>query len=240
VACFDHGYSRGFERAFNSARSTSGWVEALILVVLSATTLICAGCGDEAEQLERLGPVRRLLLPLTSSRRWPERGRPDADAAVDDSNALTVGPKPLRSLGGAHEQPRLAQWIPSSAFVRREVSRQRPSTPCMSPIARPAAASPAIAAVSDRSAVLHCGCESRRCACWPPDGWRLASRAGCSLACRSSHRPQCPRRCWIGRVAAARRPLRRTTRSVTEQSSRPPRSRLRGAFNRAGAVKATA
>lgn len=79
MARFDHGYSPGFERAFNSARSTSGWVEALILVVLSATTLICAGRGGKAEQLERLGPARRLLLPLPSrppmARAWATRRR---------------------------------------------------------------------------------------------------------------------------------------------------------------------
>jgi hypothetical protein len=92
VARFDHGYSPGFERAFNSARSTSGWVEALILVVLSATTLICAGRGGKqssssaSDQLGDYGYLRQ------AGRRWPERGRRDAtrrdaDAAVDDSNA---------------------------------------------------------------------------------------------------------------------------------------------------------
>ena len=55
------------------------------------------------------------------------RGKPDADAAVDDSNAVTIGPKHLPSLGGVHQQLRPAQSIPSFTFVRRQVSRQRPS-----------------------------------------------------------------------------------------------------------------
>jgi hypothetical protein len=179
VACFDHGYSRGFERAFNSARSTSGWVEALILVVLSATTLICAGCGDEAEQLERLGPVRRLLLPLTSSRRWPERGRPDADArrrfqCVDrrtETPALTRRRARATASGAMDPQFRFRapRGLPAATVHALHVAN----------CATGGRVAGHRGALSDRSAVLHCGCESRRCACWPPDGWRLASGAGC-------------------------------------------------------------